>query len=70
MDELLARYKKERPDIFARLPLPVKMAEEWGIPAKDDVIHLNDYLKAFMSLREERIDVFEEKKCPALTKEA
>ena len=53
MEEQLAIYKRERPDIFARLPLPTAIAKQWGIEAKDEVVSLNAYLIAFLQLREE-----------------
>ena len=42
---MLEMYKKERPDIFARLPLPKKLAEEMGVPISSETVHLMTYMK-------------------------
>lgn len=59
--EILERYKREAPDVFARLPLPKDLAEQMGCPIKDDIINLNDYLKAHLATRTAPIDEYEEK---------
>ena len=58
---VLELYKKERPDIFARLPLPKKLAEEYGVPIKTDTVHLMDFMKAHGSIVNGHYDSFEEK---------
>ena len=47
---VLELYKKERPDIFARLPLPKKLAEEMGVPISSETVHLMDFMKSHMSI--------------------
>lgn len=59
--ELLRAYQKQRPDIFSRLPLPKKLAEEFGVPIKEETVHLMDYMKSHMSLRTSDYDSYEEK---------
>jgi hypothetical protein len=59
--EILERYRREAPEVFARLPLPNKLAEELGVPYSEEVVHLNDYLKAFLKTRGAPIDAVEEK---------
>jgi len=58
---VLDLYKKERPDIFARLPLPKKLAEEYGVPIKEDTVHLMDFMKSHLSIASGHYDEFEEK---------
>ena len=58
---VLEMYKKERPDIFARLPLPRKLAEEYGVPIKEDTVHLMDFMKSHMSIVNGHYDAVEEK---------
>jgi len=58
---VLDLYKKERPDIFARLPLPKKLAEEYGVPIKEDTVHLMDFMKSHLSITSGHYDEFEEK---------
>ena len=58
---VLDLYKKERPDIFARLPLPKKLAEEYGVPIKEDTVHLMDFMKSHMSIVNGHYDAVEEK---------
>jgi len=58
---VLEMYKKERPDIFARLPLPKKLAEEYGVPIKTDTVHLMDYMKNHLAIAHGHYDEFEEK---------
>jgi len=59
--EVLRTYQKQRPDIFSRLPLPKKLAEEFGVPIKEETVHLMDYMKSHMSLRTADYDAYEEK---------
>ena len=59
--EMLRAYQKQRPDIFSRLPLPKKLAEEFGVPIKEETVHLMDYMKSHMSLRTADYDSYEEK---------
>ena len=59
--EMLRTYQKQRPDIFSRLPLPKKLAEEFGVPIKEETVHLMDYMKSHMSLRTADYDSYEEK---------
>jgi len=59
---VLEMYKKERPDIFARLPLPKKLAEEYGVPISSETVHLMTYMKNHLALTHgSKIDAFEEK---------
>jgi hypothetical protein len=58
---VLEMYKKERPDIFARLPLPKKLAEEYGVPIKEDTVHLMDFMKSHLAIAHGHYDEFEEK---------
>jgi hypothetical protein len=58
---VLEMYKKERPDIFARLPLPKKLAEEYGVPIKEDTVHLMDFMRSHMSIVNGHYDAVEEK---------
>ena len=58
---VLEMYKKERPDIFARLPLPRKLAEEYGVPIKEDTVHLMDFMKSHMSIVNGHYAAVEEK---------
>jgi hypothetical protein len=58
---VLEMYKKQRPDIFARLPLPKKLAEEYGVPIKEDTVHLMDFMKSHMSIVNGHYDAVEEK---------
>jgi len=58
---VLELYKKERPDIFARLPLPKKLAEEYGVPIKTDTVHLMDFMKNHASIAYGHYDEFEER---------
>ena len=62
INELLAIYKRDRPDVFSRLPLPKELAKELGVPVSDEVVHLNTYLRAFLQVREEPIENIVEKK--------
>jgi hypothetical protein len=59
--EVLRTYQKQRPDIFSRLPLPKKLAEEFGVPIKEETVHLMDYMKSHMALRTADYDSYEEK---------
>lgn len=58
---VLDLYKKERPDIFARLPLPKKLAEEYGVPIKEDTVHLMDFMRNHLIIANGHYDEFEEK---------
>lgn len=59
---MLELYKKERPDIFARLPLPKKLAEDYGVPISSETVHLMTYMKSHMAIvNGTSIDEFEEK---------
>ena len=58
---VLELYKKERPDLFARLPLPKKLAEEYGVPIKTDTVHLKDFMRNHMLIVTGHYDEFEEK---------
>jgi hypothetical protein len=58
---MLDLYKKERPDLFARLPLPKKLAEEYGVPISAETVHLMDFMKSHMSIVNGHYDEFEEK---------
>lgn len=49
--EILEAYRKERPDVFARLPLPKDIAEKMGVPAKEDIVPLNAFLKDFLHIQ-------------------
>ena len=62
INELLAIYKRDRPDVFSRLPLPKELAKELGVPVSDEVVHLNTYLRAFLQVREEPIENMKETK--------
>lgn len=59
---MLEMYKKERPDIFARLPLPKKLAEEMGVPISSETVHLMTYMKNHMAIVSgQHVDAYEEK---------
>jgi hypothetical protein len=58
---VLDLYKKQRPDIFARLPLPKKLAEEYGVPIKEDTVHLMDFMRNHLIIANGHYDEFEEK---------
>jgi len=58
---VLELYKKERPDIFARLPLPKKLAEEYGVPIKTDTVHLIDFMKSHLAIAHGHYDEIETK---------
>lgn len=65
---MLDNYKKERPDIFARLPLPKKLAEEYGVPISSETVHLMTYMKNHMAIAHgSQIDEFEEKESGFVT---
>ena len=59
--DILEIYKREAPELFARLPLPKPIAEKYGVPIREDVIGMNEYLKKFMQSQEELIQEVEEK---------
>ena len=59
--EILNRYKREAPEIFARLPLPKKLAEDLGVPYDENPVHLNTYLKKFMVAQAQPIHEAEER---------
>lgn len=59
--EILEVYKREYPDLFARLPLPKELAEKMGVPISDDVMPLSAYLKKHASLSIGPIDAIEER---------
>ena len=60
--EILEAYRKECPDVFARLPLPKHIAEKLGCPIKAETVSLNEYMKAFMQTQySAKVDVVEEK---------
>lgn len=48
--DLLEQYRKEAPEIFCRLPLPKKLAEDLGIPYTDDVLPLPAFLKKYAAI--------------------
>jgi len=58
---MLELYKKERPDIFARLPLPRKLAEEFGVPISSETVHLMDFMKSHLAITAGGYDAVEEK---------
>ena len=58
---MLEMYKKERPDIFARLPLPRKLAEEFGVPISSETVHLMDFMKSHLAITAGGYDAVEEK---------
>lgn len=58
---VLELYKKERPDIFARLPLPKKLAEEMGVPISSETVHLMDFMKSHLSIANGHYDATEER---------
>jgi hypothetical protein len=51
MDDILNVYKQQYPDVLRRLPLPKEIAEKWGVPIKDDIVGLKEYLKDHMAIR-------------------
>lgn len=59
--EILDLYKKEHPELFARLPLPKDIAEKYGCPIKDDIVPLKAYLSKFMALSVSDVNAYEEK---------
>ena len=64
---VLELYKKERPDIFARLPLPKKIAEEYGVPIKTDTVHLMDFMRNHLAIASGHYDAYEERVACSIT---
>lgn len=48
--EILLEYKKQFPQLLSKLPLPKRIAEELGVPIRDGVVSLNEYMKDFQSI--------------------
>ena len=65
--EILEVYKRECPELFARLPLPKDIAEKMGCPITDEIIPLSAYLKKHNALRVGAIDSIEEKMSCTIT---
>jgi hypothetical protein len=65
--EIVRKYEKEHPELFARLPFPKELAKQLGVPANEEIIHLKSFMSRFAAIQTMNVDAQEERVAMTVT---